>query len=319
MAEIKIIENPSELGAGTRGASLGIGALKVAAHNQKSAYFGNFERFVIDDENERLNDPVQYKFALRAEGILSIYQRVSDTVSHVLKEGDFPLILAGDHSSAGGTIAGIKAVYPEKRLGVVWVDAHADMHTPLTTPSGNMHGMPLATALGITNEESKINEADSEGLEFWEQMLNLNGVSPKIQADDLVFVGVRDTEKPEDDLIERLGIRNFEVAEVRSNGVNAIVESIKDKLADCDMIYVSFDVDSMDCDLVSRGTGTPVPNGLTEEEALGFVRQLSSWEKCCCLEFVEINPCLDDKINTMAETAFRILESTTEELQKRFE
>lgn len=319
MAEIKIIENPSELGAGTRGASLGIGALKVAAHNQNNDFFGNFERFVIDDENERLNDPVVFQHAIRAEGIQLIYQRISDAVSHVLKQGDFPLVLAGDHASAGGTIAGVKAAFPEKRLGVVWVDAHADMHTPLTTPSGNMHGMPLATALGVVNEEAGINAVDPDALAIWNQLIQLNGIAPKLASEDLVFVGVRDTEEAEDGLMDQMNIRNIKVDEVRSNGVHKMVKEIKEKLSDCDMVYVSFDVDSMDCDLISKGTGTPVPNGLTETEAADFVQQLATWEKCCCLEFVEINPCLDNKINVMAETAFRILENTTKELQNRFE
>ncbi len=317
MSEIKIIENASELGAGARGASLGLGAMKVAAHKKGSSLFGDFERFVIDDENERLNDAVLFKFAAYIEGILTIYQVVSDTVSYILREGDFPIILAGDHSSAGGTLAGIRAAYPDKRVGVVWIDAHADIHTPYTTPSGNMHGMPLATALGIDNKKAKTNEADPDAMELWDQMINLNGTSPKINHEDLVFVAVRDTEQAEKDLMNNWNIKNFEVGEIRESGVDKVVGQIKKKLDQCDVVYVSFDVDSMDCELVSMGTGTPVKNGITEAEASEIVRKLAVWEKCCCLEFVEINPCLDDKINKMAEVSFEILEKTVTGLQSR--
>ncbi|MCG8575871.1 MAG: arginase [Flavobacteriales bacterium] len=317
MTEIKIIENTSEIAAGTRGASLGVGALKVVAHNHESELFGKYERYIVEDENELLNRPVQYPTAKRIEGVVQVYQNVSDVVSHVLDNDNFPLVLAGDHASAGGTIAGIKKSHPDKRLGVIWIDAHADLHTPYTTPSGNIHGMPLATALGTDNLESQINDPVEEVKTYWNQMKDLNGVTPKIQSEDLVFIAVRDTEKPEDDLMERRGIRNFSVDEVRQKGLQTVVTEIKEKLSDCDIVYVSFDVDSMDCILVSKGTGTPVENGLTPEEAEHFVRQFSSWDKCCCVEFVEINPCLDNKINKMAEVAFDILDKTLIDLENR--
>ncbi|MBD3637282.1 MAG: arginase [Crocinitomicaceae bacterium] len=319
MAEIKIIENPSEIGAGTRGASLGIGALKVAAQNKASGFFGKYERFVVEDENDLLNEEVWYLKAKHIDGIVKIYQRTADIVSHVFENGDFPLVLAGDHSSAGGTIAGIKKHFPNKRLGVIWIDAHADLHTPYTTPSGNIHGMPLATAIGTDNLESKQNDPKKETIAFWNELKQIGGISPKIHPADLVFIGVRDTETPENELIERQNIKNYPVDELRSKGVEEVTEEIKNKLQECDLVYVSFDVDSMDCDLVSRGTGTPVENGLTPEEANDLMENFASWRKVACIEMVEVNPCLDDKINKMAETAYGILENFTNKIEKRLE
>lgn len=317
MSEIKIVENTSEIAAGTRGASLGVGALKVVAHNTGSDFFGRYERFIVENENEILNEPTEFNYAKRIDGLVNVYRNTMDVVSHILNEGDFPLILAGDHASAGGTIAGIKKAYPDKRLGVVWIDAHADLHTPYTTPSGNIHGMPLATAVNEDNLEYRINDPKPETVEFWENLKNMGGIAPKVNPSDIVFIAVRDTEGPEDAYIEQVGIRNFTVEEIRQKKPFAIADEVKVKLHECDIVYVSFDVDSMDCDIVSRGTGTPVKNGLTPEEATEFMIAFSAWEKTCCVEVVEINPCLDDKINKMAETAFEIIEKFTPEIEKQ--
>lgn len=316
MPEIKIIENPSEIGAGTRGASLGIGALKVVAHNANSGYFGKYERFVIEDENDILNEPSQYTYAKRIDGLVNVYQRTADVVAHVLSSGNFPMVLSGDHACAGGTLAGIKKHYSNKRIGVVWIDAHADLHTPYTTPSGNIHGMPLASALGVDNLESKVNEPIEATKNFWNQLKRIGG-DVDILPEDLVFIAVRDTEKPEDEFMARNNIKNFTVDEVREKGQDLVLNEIKTKLGHCDVVYISFDVDSMDCILVSKGTGTPVEHGLTPEEAKFFMDEFASWEKVVCMEVVEINPCLDNKINKMAEEAYKILESCTEKVENR--
>src|SRR5690606_24710933 len=135
MRNIKIIEVRSEIGAGTRGASLGADAIKIAALDYMSSFFVNFPTEVVETENRLLYEPVESPYAKRIKGILTMYERVSAAVSNTLKSGLFPLVLAGDHSTAGGTIAGIRMAKPKSRLGVVWIDAHADMHTPYTTPS----------------------------------------------------------------------------------------------------------------------------------------------------------------------------------------
>jgi len=317
MAQVKIIENPSEIAAGTRGASLGVGALKVASLNVDSDYFGRYERFEVESENDVLSEPTIFRTAKRIDALVNIYQKVSDIVSFVLKNGDFPIVLAGDHASAGGTIAGIKKAYPGKRLGIIWIDAHADLHTPFTTPSGNLHGMPLATALNVDNLKEQVNEPLPETIEFWGKLKNMAGIAPKIVAEDIVFIGLRDMEKPEENFIAENKIKVYDVEDLRKFGAFKIVAEIEEKFSQCDLVYVSFDVDSMDPDIVSRGTGTPAENGITPEEALDLIEGFVSWEKTCCIEVVEINPVLDDKMNKMAETTFEIIEKFTDTLENR--
>lgn len=315
---IKIIENQSEIAAGTRGSSLGIGAMKVVSQTKQDGYFGKFQTIQIQTENSLLDFPTQFNFAKRIDGLVKVYDRTCTAISNELKNDVFPIVLSGDHACAGGTIAGIKKAYPNKRVGVVWIDAHADIHTPYTTPSGNIHGMPLATALAEDNLDAKINDLNPETSGYWNQLKNTGGISPKINVEDIVYISVRDTEKPEDDYIAKHNIKNFSVDEIRSKGKEIVSQEIKVILADCDVIYVSFDVDSMDCILVSKGTGTPVENGLSPEEADFFMVEFAKWNKVKAIEFVEINPCLDNKINTMAEAAYSILQNMTSVLEYRF-
>ena len=301
--KIQFILNISEIGAGTRGASLGPQAIITAARKKQSDFFNRNKPFIIPIFNELLDFPTPFPFAKRIDGMVDVYQNIQTEISTLLGKNKFPFVIAADHCSAGATIAGIKAAHPEKRLGVIWVDAHADLHTPYTTPSGNLHGMPLATALGIDNLECKRNEVDSETTTMWNQLK-----SNSIQAEDIVFIAVRDTEKEENYLIDRLGIKNFTVDEVRSIGISSVVNQIKDKLSNCDLIYISFDVDSMDPDLTSHGTGTPVPNGLDPAEAAEILKGCLSFPQTIAFELVEVNPCLDEKQNKMAEVAFEIIE-----------
>ncbi len=317
MAKLDLIGNSSEIGAGTRGASLGIEALKVAAFNAKSDYFSKYKLSTIENHNDDLLKLTDTTYALRIEGIEKVFKSISGRVSESLENNKFPLVLAGDHSSAGGTIAGIKKANPDARLGVVWIDAHGDLHTPYTTPSGNVHGMPLATALAEDNLENQINKPSEKAIKHWNNLKSLGGIQPKILPEDLIFVAVRDTETPENRIIDKLDIKNYTVREVREKGVEAVANESLEKLSNCDLIYISFDVDSMDCDLVSYGTGTPVEDGLTEQEAGQLINYLLLDKKVCCLEIVEINPCLDNKQNRMAETAFRILEKATNIITKR--
>lgn len=305
MTELQLIEVKSELGAGTRGASLGVDAIKIAAHDFASKFFIKLKGIEVPVRNELLYEPVRHPFARYVEGIHEVLDNVSKQVSSSLKEGKFPIILAGDHSTAAGTIAGIKMAHPKKRLGVIWVDAHADLHSPYTTPSGNMHGMPLAMATGEDNMECKVNVPDSKTIGFWDKLKNLGGIQPKIQFEDLVFIAVRDVEPQENFLIQKHKIKNFTVTDVRKRGVEKVAFEALSTLDKCDIIYVSFDVDSMD-PKVSMGTGTPVPNGINEREAGKLLQNLISSPKVVCFEMVEVNPTLD-KENIMAETAFEIL------------
>jgi arginase len=306
MRNIKIIEVRSEIGAGTRGASLGIDAIRIAALDFMSSFFVNFPSEVVENENRLLYEPVASPYAKRIQGILTMYERVAKTVCDTLKSGLFPLVLAGDHSTAGGTIAGIRMAKPKNRLGVIWIDAHADMHSPYTTPSGNMHGMPLATALAEDNRENQVHNPDQQTIDLWNKLKNLGKIQPKISPDDIVFIGLRDFEKEEEYLIKKYGIKVIPVQEVRRKGVENVVRQSMMHLSNCDDIYVSFDVDSLDSS-ISRGTGTPVSNGLKEKEAEDMIASIMQHHKICCFEVTEVNPTLD-KENMMAEIAFNILQ-----------
>ncbi|MCR9290371.1 arginase [Saprospiraceae bacterium] len=311
MNQIKIIKNRSDIGAGTRGSDMGIDAIEIAAINSGNNYFTRFPYIDVQTHNESIYNMVKALFAKRIVHVLEQCQRVSNTVQEVLAEDYFPIVLSGDHSSALGTISGIKAQFPDKRLGVVWIDAHADLHAPFTSPSGNVHGMPLAAALGNDNLENKINEVSIPTQNIWNDLKNLGTISPKILSQDLIFFGVRDTEPTEDRVIEKQNIRNYKVAEIRHRGLQTCLSEAKSQLEDCDMIYISFDVDSLDCDLISKGTGTPVSKGFDPQEVIAIINNLMDSNKVVCLEVTEVNPLLDNKGNKMAETAFEVLDSVT--------
>jgi arginase len=223
-----------------------------------------------------------------------------------MKNNFFPVVISGDHSNAGGTIAGIKAAKPNSRLGVIWIDAHADLHTPYTTPSGNIHGMPLAASIGEDNEESKVHEPDEKTKKQWDQLKSFGKMEPKVLAEDIVFIGLRDFEKEEKHLIDKYGMKVITTNELRRKGPENVVRAALRFLTECTDIYVSFDVDSLDSS-ISKGTGTPVSNGLKEREAEDLISKFMQNRKICCFEITEVNPTLD-KENLMAEIAFNILQ-----------
>lgn len=304
----EIIGVCSELGAGTRGSSLGLDALQVASLKYDRSFFLRNKDSRVKTVNDRLYQEKEAPYAKRLDGIAEMYQRIEKKVSETIGKKNFPVIIAGDHSNAGGTIAGIKKAYPDKRLGVIWVDAHADLHSPYTSPSGNVHGMPLATAIHEDNLECQNNEPSPETIWHWNEMKGSNQrVSPK----DLFFIGVRSTEKPEDEIIKRHQIPNITTEELRQIGPKAAARKALDYLKEVEILYVSFDVDSMDPS-ISEGTGTPVPGGLYEEETRELLLNLVQDPRLCCFEMVEINPLLDKKGNAMAEAAFRVFKPVYE-------
>jgi arginase len=306
MKNIKIIEVPSEIGAGTRGASLGIDAIKIAALDFMSNFFIHFPTEKIEVENKLLYEPIQSPYAKRIAGVTLMYDRISKAVHDSLKTNFFPVILSGDHSNAGGTIAGIKMAKPKSKLGVIWIDAHADLHTPYTTPSGNMHGMPLAASIAEDNKEMAVHELDEKTIQQWNDLKKLGKISPKVLPEDVVFISLRDFEKEEKHLIETHGIKVITTAEVRRNGAENICRKVLRYLSDCTDIYISFDVDSLDSS-ISKGTGTPVSNGLREREVEDIISKFMQNRKICCFEITEVNPTLD-KENLMAEIAFNVLQ-----------
>lgn len=306
MKNIKLIEVPSEIGAGTRGASLGVDAIKIAALDFMSNFFVHFPSEKIPHENKLLFEPIESPYAKRIKGVLSMCEKVSKAVAETIKTSFFPVVISGDHSNAAGTIAGIKIARPKSRLGIVWIDAHADLHTPYTTPSGNLHGMPLAASIGEDNKDSSVHDLDSETAKYWNNLKNIGKISPKVLPEDIVLVSLRDYEKEEKFLMDKYGIKTIGTKELRKKGVEQTIRQITRYLGNCTDMYVSFDVDSLDPS-ISKGTGTPASYGLKEREAEDLVSKLMQNRKVCCLEITEVNPTLDTE-NLMSEIAFNILQ-----------
>jgi len=256
MKNIKIIEVPSEIGAGTRGASLGVEAIKIAALDFMSNFFIHFPSEKIPTENKLLHEPIESPYAKRIKGMLTMYDRISKAVSETMKNNFFPVVISGDQ--------------------------------------------------GIDNKECAVHKPDSLTLEYWNKLKHIGKICPKVSPDDIVFISLRDFEKEEKNLLDRLGIKKISAKEIRSKGAENIVRSILRYLSDCTDIYLSFDVDCLDAS-ISKGTGTPVGNGLREREAEDLVSKFMQNRKICCFEITEVNPTLD-KENLMAEIAFNILQ-----------
>ncbi|MGO4110111.1 arginase [Paenibacillus sp. YAF4_2] len=207
----------------------------------------------------------------------------------VVSAGQFPFVLGGDHSLAMGTLAGLSAYYP--RLGVIWIDAHADMNTESTSPSGNMHGIPLAVAQG---------RAQLSLSHLWP---GAGIVSPA----NIVLVGARDLDPAEEVLIHSAGIACFGIADIRKLGIDAVIaKAIRLAGANTDGIHLSFDIDSVD-PTEAPGTGTPVQGGLSSEEARIALRQLGLSARLTSAEFVEVNPLLD-RADQTAKLAVELIE-----------
>ena len=308
--QLQFIFNPSELGAGTRGASLGPEAIRAAARAQNSTLFSEYPVYTLPNRNDLLDRPTNFPYAKRIDGVLQIFEGIKTQVKEAIDSGMFPLIIAGDHSSAGGTMAGLKLAYPGKRLGVLWIDAHADLHSPYTTPSGNIHGMPIATALGVDQSDLQKNNLDLTTMQYWNQLK-----SHSLKPADLIYIGVRDVEEEEIHAMKQLNLRNYTVKELRDRGLQTCIDEISEKLQACDIVYVSFDVDSMDPSETSYGTGTPVPMGISFDEAKSILTSMSKLNNLACMELVEVNPCLDNEKNKMAERSFELINALVKSLK----
>lgn len=309
--QIEIIKNRSDIGAGTRGSDMGIDAIEIAAINKHNSYFTRYPYVDVKTHNETVYNKSEFQVAHRINYVNEQCERVSEVVKKSLKANHFPIVLSGDHSSALGTLSGISAAYPDKTIGAIWIDAHADLHTPYTSPSGNVHGMPMAAALGEDNLESRVNDVSEELADLWIKMKNIGTNGAKLKAEHLVYFGLRDTEVQEDELIERLNIREYAVHEMRYRSFETCLNEARERLKDCDYIYVSFDVDSLCSDLISTGTGTPVSKGFDVDEVLEIIKSFFDTQKVVCFEICEVNPLLDTRGNRMAETAFEVLEEIT--------
>lgn len=313
---IKLIKNRSDIGAGTRGADMGIDAIEIAAINSGNDYFNRYDYEDVKTDNESIYNKVRSTFAKRIEYVYEHCVRVYKSVRKNIEHHYFTIVLSGDHSSALGTISGVKAAFPHEDVGVVWIDAHGDLHSPYTSPSGNIHGMPLAAAIANDNLDCQVNEVGRVTEKYWNALKHIGVRGPKVKPHHVVYFGVRSTESAEDHQMSKLDMRNYTAAELRYRGIEACLQEAIERLAACKVIYISFDVDSMDCDLVSDGTGTPVSKGLDADEVTAILNSFLKTGKVVCLEIVEVNPLLDTKGNKMAETAFRILAAATHTLEQ---
>ncbi|HRN35962.1 MAG TPA: arginase [Flavobacteriales bacterium] len=303
--EVRLIEAASEIGAGTRGTSMGMGALRVAAWKMGSELFGHAEESILRDENDVLyEDDTQSPNAHHIDGLIRFESDLAFEVYKFQRNNVFPIIVGGDHSIAIGSVSGTKMAHPGERIGVVWIDAHADMHSPWTTPSGNVHGMPLALLMNI--EMKGQNRPRMFTLDAWDRLRKIGGNEPKLSPQDLVIIGLRDYEKEEEAIIKEHNIKVVTVEQLRKTGPDAVVKDVLAYLAPCGKLHVSFDVDSLDPS-ISVGTGTPVPEGLFLDEARTLLTGFCSDPKTVALDVVEINPALDTR-NAMAENVLTVME-----------
>jgi arginase len=276
----------------------------VAAWKLGSELFGHAEESILRDENDVLYEDDTSPNAHHIDGLIRFESDLAYEVYKYLRNNVFPIVVGGDHSIAIGSVSGTKMAFPDQRLGVVWIDAHADLHSPWTTPSGNVHGMPLALLMHI--EKKGRNRPRVFTMDTWDRLRKIGVSGPKLQPRDLVFIALRDYEPEEEAIIKEHGIKVITVDDLRQNGAEAVVRETLSYLGACDHLHVSFDVDSLD-PTISVGTGTPVPHGLWVEEARALLTGLCRDPRTATLDVVEINPALDDK-NAMAEAALSIME-----------
>ena len=323
LSAVGLVEVDCDLGAGKPGAGAGIDLLKNAVqrqHNLRRLSEQLIQEIAAQQRPSAraadIRDGTTTPHARHIARIAQVMAYAADLVAGTLEQGRFPIVLAGDHSTAAATIAGIRRAHPDDRLGVIWIDAHADIHSPFTTPSGNMHGMPLAIATAHDNLAEAINAPDALTQQLWKQLQALGGAGqPALALTDLIYIAVRDTEPAEDATLATHAIPVIRTEQVRRDGPDAAARHCLEHLADVDRIYVSFDVDALDS-TICKGTGTPVPGGLWADEAEAILRRLLADPRVCCWEICEINPHLDT-LNTLAEVSLGIFQGGLEQLAER--
>lgn len=290
-SKLTIIGVAIDLGAGTPGVSLGPAAIRYAGVRERLENIG----YDVDD----LGDIVAIKPASpiiegtnlkNLDEVTRVNTELCHRVDQVMKDGRFPLVLGGDHSIAIGTIAGI--LQNKANLGVIWFDAHGDINTAETSPSGNIHGMPVAVALGLGHE----------------RLTAIGGTDKKLNTKNIVFIGCRDLDQGERKMLKELGITVFTMHEIDKLGMPEVIDrAIKIASDGTDGIHVSFDLDSMD-PLFVQGTGTRVSGGLTYRESHLALEMIALTEKVISAEFVEVNPIIDHH-NETAKTAVALIGS----------
>lgn len=295
--DVAVLNVHLDLGAGRRGTDMGPSALHVAGLVPALRRLGHHLQHIAS-----IGSPVSYEAGEPGEvdarflpAIAAVCQQVAAATEGAARAGALPLVLGGDHSLAAGSIGGVARVARARgqRLGVVWVDAHTDMNTPATSPSGNVHGMPLACLLGdgpaaMTSE--------------------LFGAPSAVRAEDVVVIGVRDVDSAESAIVRRLGVRVYTMAEIDTRGIAACLREALGRLRDADAgIYLSLDLDGVD-PRDAPGVGTPVPGGLSVRESHLICEWLSQSRRLVGMDLVELNPTADVR-NQTAELGRWLIES----------
>jgi len=293
---VNLIGFPMDLGADRRGVDMGPSALRIANLKGKLEQLGykvldSGDIFIQNVERQKIINP-KLKYV---NEILRTSKILAGKIEKVLEKDQFPLCLGGDHSMAIGTIAGISSFCKRHRLklGIIWIDAHADMNTDTTSPSGNIHGMPMAAALGMGNEK----------------LVNFYEFAPKVKAENCALIGVRSIDPQERVNIKKIGLPVFTMSDIDKLGIHRIISRILKQFKEkVDHIHVSFDLDSVEPDL-APGVGTPVSGGLSYREAHLLMESIAECGCMSSLEVSEVNPILDRK-NRSAEFATDLVASS---------
>jgi arginase len=288
MREIGIVGVPMDLGAGRRGVDMGPSAIRYAGLEHDLTCMGLRVRDhhnipVPGPENSSPGNP-RAKFDEMIEDACVVLR---EQVAEIARSGHFPLVLGGDHSIAMGTVAGLLDAWDD--VGVLWIDAHGDINTPATSPSGNVHGMPVAAILGRAGLGTRLGWA-----------------TRAIKPQRLVLFGTRTLDPGERQLIRELGIRMFTMSEIDQRGVLAVVREAIDVLRGPGGIHVSLDMDAVD-PIEAPGVGTPWPGGLTYREAHLAMELLADAGLVSSIEVVEVNPIHDHENRTARLAAELIL------------
>jgi len=274
-----------DLGASRRGVDMGPSALRVAGLQARIKQLGHQ---VEDIGNISVKQPEEMSYGeKRAKYLSEIADACKDLgamVEKSLEESMLPVVLGGDHSIAAGTLSGVAAHFKkkEKKIGLIWLDAHGDINTPESSPSGNVHGMPLAAAMGYGATE----------------LVELQGFKPKVEPQNISLVGIRDLDSQEKKLAKKSGVHVFTMRDIDERGMREVMsDALKYAMDDTDGISVSLDMDFVDPS-DAPGVGTPVRGGVTYREAHLAMEMIADTEAMVSLEIVEINPVIDEHNRT---------------------
>ncbi len=284
-SQIAILGAPLDLGAGRRGVDMGPSAIRLAGLNNKLPSLG----YEVEDlgnvstaqQESTPSGPENAKYLSQIAGTCA---KLATTVESIVARRKFPLVLGGDHSVAVGSVSGVSQAFRERdqKIGLIWIDAHADMNTPESTPSGNVHGMPLACCIGRGPRE----------------LTHIFDYAPKVDGKNVVLVGLRDVDKPERQVIRDSGVTAFTMRDIDERGLRNVMEqAIALASEGTSGIHLSLDMDAVDPD-EAPGVGTPVRGGMTYREAHLAMETICDSLRMVSMEVVEVNPVLDEANRT---------------------